>query len=200
MLSDCGGNSHEAGCESRMTGCVFKKKRKRSISWCYVFFGGWDATGKRVQISKAGYPTKDAASTAVRLAIDEYEAKTGRITRELGQKGRRVWSYSFDGVCQSGFETAARKAVSASVRWSCESSFSARASRMTIQSLCFEEMQVKSWRIMGATSDDCRCPRLFLEGSDKTGRRERRALCVRTTVPGLNPSFIRCQVSTSATR
>ncbi len=90
-----------------MTGCVFKRKRDRSISWCYVFFGGWDIDGKRIQISKAGYPTKDAAAKAVRLAIEEYEAKTGRITREPGPKGRRVWSFWLDGACQSGFQTAA---------------------------------------------------------------------------------------------
>ena len=34
-----------------MTGCVFKRKWKSGISWGYVFFGGWDANGKRVQIS-----------------------------------------------------------------------------------------------------------------------------------------------------
>jgi integrase len=72
-----------------------------------VFFGGWDADGKRIQISKAGYPTKDAASKAVRLAIEEYEAKTGRITREPGPKGQRIWSYWLDGACTPGFESAA---------------------------------------------------------------------------------------------
>jgi integrase len=101
------GNCHEAGGGLRMTGCVFKRKRNRSVSWCYVFFGGWDADGKRIQISKAGYPTKDAASKAVRLAIEEYEAKTGRITREPGARGRRVWSYWLDGACKSGFDSAA---------------------------------------------------------------------------------------------
>jgi integrase len=90
-----------------MTGCVFKRKRERSVSWCYVFFGGWDSDGKRIQISKAGYPTKDAASKAVRLAIEEYEAKMGRITREPGPRGRRVWSYWLDGTCKTGFESAA---------------------------------------------------------------------------------------------
>ena len=90
-----------------MTGCVFKRKRNRTISWCYVFFGGWESEGKRIQISKAGYPTKDAASKAVRLAIEEHEAQTGRITREPGERGRRVWSYWLDGVCTSGFESAA---------------------------------------------------------------------------------------------
>lgn len=91
-----------------MTGCVFKRKRSRSVSWCYVFFGGWDADGKRIQVCKAGYPTKDAASKAVRLAIEEYEAKTGRITREPQERGRRVWSYWLDGACKSGFESAAQ--------------------------------------------------------------------------------------------
>ena len=76
------GNCHEADGGLQMTGCVFKRKRSRSISWCYVFFGGWDPNGKRIQVCKAGYPTKDAATKAVRLAIEEYEAKTGRVTRE----------------------------------------------------------------------------------------------------------------------
>ncbi len=51
----------------QMTGCVFKRKRDRSVSWCYVFFGGWDANEKRIQIGKVGFPTKDAASKAVRI-------------------------------------------------------------------------------------------------------------------------------------
>jgi integrase len=88
-----------------MTGCVFKRKRQRSISWCYLFFGGWDENGKRIQIYKAGFPTKDAASKAVRLAIEEYEASTGRITREVGQQSRRIWSYTLGADRKSGFET-----------------------------------------------------------------------------------------------
>ena len=88
-----------------MTGCVFKKKRKSSISWCYVFFGGWDEKGKRLQISKSGFPTKDAASKAVRVAIEEYEATTGRISRATGSQTRRIWSYQLGGTRESGFET-----------------------------------------------------------------------------------------------
>ena len=88
-----------------MTGCVFKRKRKSSVSWCYVFFGGWDANGKRVQISKSGFPTKDAASKAVRVAIEHHESITGKITREVGRQGRRIWSYSLGGISRSGFQT-----------------------------------------------------------------------------------------------
>jgi hypothetical protein len=69
-----------------------------------VFFGGWDANGKRTQICKAGFPTKDAASKAVRTAIDEYESSTGRITRESSSQGRRKYSYSLDGVLKGGFQ------------------------------------------------------------------------------------------------
>lgn len=76
------------------------------MSWGYVFFGGWDTEGKRIQISKVGYPTRDAASKAVRLAIEEHDAQTGRVTREPGPKGRRVWSYWLDSECKSGFESA----------------------------------------------------------------------------------------------
>src|SRR5579862_5521051 len=90
-----------------MTGCIFKRKRKSSVSWCYLFFGGWDANGKRIQISKAGFPTKDAASKACRAAIEEYEATTGRITREANSQRGRVWSFSLGTVRESGFETRA---------------------------------------------------------------------------------------------
>ena len=87
-----------------MTGCVFKRKRKSNVSWCYVFFGGWDANGKRVQISKAGFPTKDAASKAVRVAIEKYEADNGRVSREMGSQGRRIWAFSLGDVHETGYE------------------------------------------------------------------------------------------------
>jgi integrase len=88
-----------------MTGCVFKRKRKDSISWCYVFFGGWDAYGKRIQISKAGFPTKDAASKAVRVAIEKYEADNGRVSREMGSQGRRIWAFSVGDIHETGYQT-----------------------------------------------------------------------------------------------
>ncbi|MGD1091432.1 MAG: Arm DNA-binding domain-containing protein [Bryobacteraceae bacterium] len=67
-----------------MTGCIFKRKLKSGITWSYVFFGGWDAKGKRIQVSKSGFPTKDAASRAVRVAIERYEADNGKVLREIG--------------------------------------------------------------------------------------------------------------------
>lgn len=88
-----------------MTGCIFKRKRKCGISWCYVFFGGWDASGKRIQISKAGYTTKDAASKAVRVAIEKYEADNGKVSRETGSQGRRIWAFSLGSVPETGYET-----------------------------------------------------------------------------------------------
>jgi len=77
------------------------KTRKQLDNWDVLSNGG-------ITRCKAGYPTKEAASKAVRLAIEEYEAKTGRITREPHERGRRVWSYWLDGVCKSGFESAAQ--------------------------------------------------------------------------------------------
>src|SRR5580704_3509848 len=90
-----------------MTGCIFKRKLKSGISWGYLFFGGWDENGKRIQVFKSGFPTKDAASKAVRVAIEEHEANTGKITREAGKQGRRAWTYSLGGTQQRGFETRA---------------------------------------------------------------------------------------------
>ena len=88
-----------------MTGSIFKRKLRTGVSWGYVFFGGWDENGKRIQVFKSGFTTKDAASRAVRSAIDEYEEQHGKVSREVGPQGRRVWAYSFDGLNGSGFET-----------------------------------------------------------------------------------------------
>jgi integrase len=90
-----------------MTGCVFKRKRKSGVSWGYVFFGGWDAHGERIQITKSGFPTKDAASKAVRVAIEEYEADHGRIWREVGSHGQRVWSFTLGEIQETGFASRA---------------------------------------------------------------------------------------------
>jgi len=94
-----------------MTGSIFKRKLITGVSWGYVFFGGWDENGKRIQVFKSGFTTKDAASRAVRSAIDEYEAQHGKVSREIGMQGRRVWAYSFDSLNESGFETKAEAEV-----------------------------------------------------------------------------------------
>ena len=90
-----------------MTGCVFKRKRKSGVTWCYVFFGGWDANEKRIQITKAGFPTKDAAAKAVRVAIEQYESNNGRIWRESGAQGQRVWSFTLGDVQEAGYQSKA---------------------------------------------------------------------------------------------
>jgi integrase len=90
-----------------MTGSIFKRKLKTGIRWGYVFFGGWDDNGKRIQIFKSGFPTKDAASKAVRVAIEQYEANNGKISREIDPPGHLVWAFSFGEVHESGFETKA---------------------------------------------------------------------------------------------
>src|SRR5277367_5106830 len=88
-----------------MTGSIFKRKLRTGVSWGYVFFGGWDESGKRIQMFKSGFPTKDAASRAVRVAIEEYEAKHGKVSRDIDSRGRRVWTFSFGDAQESGFET-----------------------------------------------------------------------------------------------
>jgi integrase len=90
-----------------MTGCVFKRKRKSGVTWGYVFFGGWDAKDKRIQITKAGFPTKDAASKAVRVAIEKYEIDNGRVWREVGSQGERVWAFSLGDVSEAGYQSKA---------------------------------------------------------------------------------------------
>ena len=88
-----------------MTGSIFKRKLKSGVCWGYLFFGGWDENGKRIQIFKSGFPTKDAASKAVRTAIDDYEAASGKVRRDIGSQGRRTWSYSLGETTREGFET-----------------------------------------------------------------------------------------------
>ena len=88
-----------------MTGCIFKRKFKSGIRWGYLFFGGWDENGKRIQIFKSGFPTKDAASKGARIAIEDYEATHGKIMRDVGSYGRRAWSFSLGDVTRNGFET-----------------------------------------------------------------------------------------------
>jgi hypothetical protein len=75
------------------------------VAWCYVFFGGWDATGKRIQISKAGFPTKEAAAKAVRLAIEKYEADNGKVMRDIGLQGRRIWAFVYGDIHETGYKT-----------------------------------------------------------------------------------------------
>jgi integrase len=87
-----------------MTGSIFKRKLKTGVSWGYVFFGGWDANGKRIQVFKSGFPTKDAASRAVRIAIDDHEVDHGKISREVDSRGRLVWAFSFGDEHVSGLE------------------------------------------------------------------------------------------------
>ena len=88
-----------------MTGCIFKRKFKSGIRWGYLFFGGWDEKGKRIQIFKSGFPTKDAASKAARIAIENHEATHGKVMRDIGSNGRRVWSFSLGDVNRDRFET-----------------------------------------------------------------------------------------------
>jgi integrase len=88
-----------------MTGSIFKRKLKSGVCWGYLFFGGWDENGKRIQIFKSGFPTKDAASKAVRTAIENYEAASGKVRRDIGSQGRRTWSYSLGDTTREGFET-----------------------------------------------------------------------------------------------
>jgi integrase len=90
-----------------MTGCVFKRKRIGCVSWGYVFFGGWDERGKRIQISKTGFSTKDAASKAVRIAIEKYEAENGKVSREVGPKGKRIWAFSLGDTYETGYHAKA---------------------------------------------------------------------------------------------
>src|ERR1700689_2148481 len=88
-----------------MTGCIFKRKFKSGIRWGYLFFGGWDENGKRIQVFKSGFPTKDAASRAARVAIEQYETENGKVSREIDPRGRLVWALSVGNVHESGFET-----------------------------------------------------------------------------------------------
>ena len=89
-----------------MTGCVFKRKRKHGVIWGYVF-SVWDENGKRIQIYKTGFPTKDAASRAVRVAIEKYEADNGKVSQEIGSQGRRIWAFSLGDIHETGYETKA---------------------------------------------------------------------------------------------
>jgi integrase len=91
-----------------MTGSIFKRKLRTGVSWGYVFFGGWDESGKRIQAFKSGFPTKDAASRAVRVAIEQHEAINGKISRENDARGQLVWAFSFGDEHESGFETKAK--------------------------------------------------------------------------------------------
>ena len=91
-----------------MTGSIFKRKLRTGVSWGYVFFGGWNENGKRIQTFKSGFPTKDAASRAVRVAIEQHEAINGKVSRENDVRGQLVWAFSLGDEHESGFETKAK--------------------------------------------------------------------------------------------
>jgi integrase len=88
-----------------MTGSIFKRKLRTGFSWGYVFFGGWDENGKRINVFKSGFPTKDAASRALRVAIEHHEANIGKVARAIDSRDRFVWAFSLGGIHESGFET-----------------------------------------------------------------------------------------------
>ncbi len=55
-----------------MNGCVFKRKLPSgSITWGYSIDAGKDENGKRKQIFKSGFGTKNAAGTALRQRLNE---------------------------------------------------------------------------------------------------------------------------------
>ena len=88
-----------------MTGSIFKRKLRTGVSWGYVFFGGWMKAASGFRCSNPGFPTKDAASRAARVAIEQYESIHGKVSREVDSRGRRVWAISFGDAHESGFET-----------------------------------------------------------------------------------------------
>ena len=100
-----------------MTGCIFKRKLRSSVAWGYSFFAGRDNDGKRIQIFKSGFPTKGAAETACKDALEEHERAHGKISRETGIRGRRVWAIALGDLRQSGFTTkeAAEAALQATI-------------------------------------------------------------------------------------
>jgi integrase len=100
-----------------MTGCIFKRKLSAGIAWGYSFFAGRDENGKRLQSFKSGFPTKGAAETACKNAIEEHERSHGRISRETGTRNRRVWAITLGELSQSGFTTreAAEIALQAAI-------------------------------------------------------------------------------------
>ena len=89
-----------------MRGSIFKRKLKSGITWGYVFWSGYK-NGKRIQVFKSGFPIKDAAAKAVRVAIEQHETRAGRVARDVGPQGHRVWSYSLDGKSETKFQCKA---------------------------------------------------------------------------------------------
>ncbi len=59
-----------------MNGTITKRPLgNRKFSWGYTFFSGRTPEGKRIQVTKSGFPTKGEASTKLREAIAEHETK-----------------------------------------------------------------------------------------------------------------------------
>ena len=100
-----------------MNSCVFKRKLKSGTSWGYYFAAGRDQDGKRIQVFKSGFETKGAASTASRVAIEEYEKTHGKLTQHRGILGRVTWGYVFGEESKIGLDSqaAAELALQAAV-------------------------------------------------------------------------------------
>ena len=97
-----------------MTGTITKRKRKSGTKWGYSFFAGWDESGKRVQVTKSGFATKEKADEELRKAITEYQAKCGKVTEELGLFRNRIWGYVLGEEKKQGFDS--RDAAAAALR------------------------------------------------------------------------------------
>ncbi len=90
-----------------MTGCIFKRKLRSGLSWGFSIFGGYDESGKQVRVFKSGFPTKDAAETACKDALKDSEARYGKISRDVGTRGRRIWAFTLGEICETGFTSRA---------------------------------------------------------------------------------------------
>ena len=93
-----------------MTGSIFKRKLRTGVSWGYIFFGGWDENGKRIQMFKSGFPTKDGVPGRTRCnrAVRSHQQARSpeKVMRADSLYGPS--RYLGDGEHESGFETKAK--------------------------------------------------------------------------------------------
>ena len=71
-----------------MQGSVIKYEGKRGVTWTYVIDAGRDASGKRVQKWRRGFPTKKAAEAAMQAFRDpEHLGRACHLQIEHGSHG-----------------------------------------------------------------------------------------------------------------
>jgi hypothetical protein len=94
-----------------VTGCIFKRKLKSGVKWGHSFFAGRNELGNRIQVFKSGFETKDEAERECRAAIEEHEARSGKVIRDTDSRRSRAYAFILGDQRTGGFSTKCQRQI-----------------------------------------------------------------------------------------